>query len=749
MRHHGTPRAGALLLPLLLAAGLLVLLPAGSVAQRFSGDTVEVRSVAFQGARQVPVPLLRTAIETTPTTCISVALQPLCWAGLSKDRHFLDLRALAADVFRIRVFYYQRGFREARVELDTLRQGGGMHVRFRVHEGRPIVVRSLEVEGAVGIDEPLRRNLPLRVGQPFSVVDFETTRDTLNARLANRGFAGAYVLANYDIPDDGSYAVDVAFQLDPGPPTHFGPIDITGLSRVSRDVVERMLTFREGDLFSRQALLRSQRNLFGLEVFRHAEISTIRVSDADSVLPVRVQVNEGDLHRVRVGVGMSTSDYLNAEGRWISRNFLGNGRRLELRGRITNLAARPLSYVTPPFENCADIYCDVAGSLAADFAQPWFFGPANTLRSGLFLERFSLPGVYVRTSRGAYASLARAVPVNGVLTAQYRVERTQLQSEGDLIFCVNFIACEDREIDFLRRPHLLAPVNVSFVMDRSNSIFAPTRGYVLRLDSEYAGGITGSDFAYTRLVGEVASYRDPVRGVVIASRLRAGWARADEGDGLGLHPQKRFFAGGPNSVRGFAQYRLGPRLLTVNAARTLAQPADVAAQPGAGCPAQSINSGTCDISEFVRQHPGEVMVQPVGGSVSVEGNLEVRYPILADNLRGAAFMDFGQVWRDRGDVRFAELRFTPGLGIRYFSPVGPIRIDVGYNSGGAERLQVMTTEVCYLRVSPCGDIQPGVVYDPADLANRRKLRALPAVAYGGGGSFVDRLQFHFSIGQAF
>jgi outer membrane protein assembly factor BamA len=734
----------------LVFAAASMMQPVPAAAQRFAGDTLEVLSVSFDGNRQVPSALLRNAIETTATTCVSAALQPLCWVGWSKDRHFLDLRAVAADVFRLRVFYYQHGFREARVELDTLRADAGMHVRFRIDEGRPILVRSVSVDGGAALSG-IERGLPLRVGQPFNVVEFEATRDSLGARLANRGFANAYVLANYEIPAGGAYAVDVEYLLDTGDPTRFGAIEITGLNRVSPDVVARMLTFREGDLFSRQALLRSQRNLFGLEVFRHAEITTPRLSDTDSVLPVRVQVNEGDMHRIRVGAGISTSDYVNAEGRWISRNFLGGGRRVELRGRVTNIVAEPLRYLTPPFERCTDIYCNVAGSAALDFSQPWFFGPSNTLGTGIFLERFSLPGVYVRTSQGAYASLSRNLAGRGAVTAQFRPERTQLQSEGDLIYCVNFIACEEREIDLLRQPHLLAPLGVAYVLDRSNSLFAPTSGFILRLDGEYAGSATGSDFAYTRLLGEVAHYHDPLRGVVIASRLRPGWARAGEvaGSGLGLHPQKRFFAGGPNSVRGFPQYRLGPRLLTVNAAATLARPVDVPGNAGAGCSAQEINRGTCDISVFARENPGELVVQPVGGSVSLEANVEARFPVWRDLLRGAVFLDFGQVWRHAREFRPRELEFTPGVGIRYFSPVGPIRIDVGYNSGRAELLPVMTTEVCDASMTPCGPILPGEAYDPARLANRRTLRALPPVLWQPYGSFVDRLQFHFSIGQAF
>jgi outer membrane protein assembly factor BamA len=738
-------RLAVLWLAVLCLAVMAAAVPAA--AQQPRPGAVEVLSVGFTGADRIPAELLRTAIVTTPTRCISVALQPLCWMGASKDRYYLDTRALAADVFRLRVFYYQRGFREARVELDTVRAGAGMRVAFQVDEGRPVLVRSVVVESPDGIEPGLERNLPVRAGRPFSMLEFEAARDTLRHRLANRGYATADVLANYEITADDPYYAEAAFHLIPGPLARFGSIEITGTERVSPAIVRRMLSFREGDLYSRQALLRSQRNLFGLEVFRHAEITTPPAVEGDTVVDVRVQVNEGDLHRVRLGIGMSTTDYLNAEGRWVSRNFLGGARRLEVRGRITNIVAPSLSHV-PWFERCTGIYCDIAGSLVVDVSQPWFLGSQNTLGTGVFAERFSLPGVYVRTSQGAHASLRRSVLRTGTVAGAYRPELTRLESDGDLIFCVNFVTCEEAEIDVLRQPHWLSPVAASFALDRSNSPFSPTRGYIIRVDSEFAATYTGSDFDYLRALGEVSAYHDPFRGVVIATRLRSGWARAvsEPGAGLGVHPQKRFFAGGPNSVRGFAQYRLGPKLLTVDAKRVLAQPS---ALGGAGCTAQDINAGACDVTQLADERPGALYVQPVGGAVALEGNIEVRYPIWADHLRGATFLDFGQVWRSHGEVELSRVQFTPGLGIRYFSPIGPIRVDVGYNPARAERLDVVTTEVCDVRVTPCGEIMPGVVYAPGDLENLRKLRAQPAVMWQPLDSFMDRLQFHFSIGQAF
>lgn len=725
----------------IIAALLLPVLPADVDAQA-SRDSVEVRSVEIEGMQRLPAELVRSVIATQPTRCISAALQPVCWLGGSLDRHYLDARILMADLLRLRLFYHQRGFREARVELDTTRADRGIHVLFRISEGEPVLVSSVEVVGAAEIGGGLTRRLPLRAGEPLSMLAFEATRDTLIARLANRGYAAADVLANYEIPAGGSGRAEVEYQLMPGPLTRFGEITITGTNRVSPSVVQRMLTFREGDLYSRQSLLRSQRNLFSLAVFRHAEIVTAEPTQSDTVLPVTVQVNEGDLHRVRVGAGISTADFLNAEGSWVSRNFLGRARRLEVRGRVSNIVAEPLRPL-PGFEACSGIYCDEAGSIAADFSQPWFFDLQNTFGAGLFLERFTLPGVYVRTSRGGYLSLSRTLGRGAVGSIGYRPELTKLQSDGDLIFCVNFTVCEEREIDVLRSAHWLAPVALTFGIDRANSLFSPTEGYIVRVDGEYAARETGSEFDYVRLLGEASAYHDPFRGVVIATRLRPGWARAvgAPGDGLGLHPQKRFFGGGPNSVRGFAQYRLGPKLLTIDDGRVLAD--TTGSRPG--CTPQAINAGACDVTELAARAPGEFEVRPVGGAVLLEGNVEARFPIWSDRLRGAAFLDVGQVWRSIDEVDLDQLAWTPGVGIRYLSPIGPIRIDVGYNPAGAERLAVVTTEVCHRTAEDvCEDIEPDRTYLLEELGNRRKLRALPSVMWQ-----PERFQFHFSIGQAF
>lgn len=732
----------------MIAAVLSAAAPA--VAQ----TTPEVRKIAFTGARSFDDALLRAAIVTNRSSC-TLHIFSHCLFGIGIDRQYLDQIGLRGDLVRLRLFYFQRGFRDAAVTMDTVRKGNALEIRFHIDENEPVRVRSIDLTGLEDLpDEPalrrvVRQALPLVAGAPFSLIDYEIARDTLNGRLVNYGFARAEVLANYTIPRDSAHIARVEFQVIPGDRIRFGPITVQGNAQVAPRVVRRMLTFGTGDFYSYDDLLRSQRNLFALETFRHVEIRADVNATADTLVPVVVQVNEGNLHRVRFGAGMSTAEFFNVEGLWTSRNFMGGARRLELRGRVYNVLADPLHYISPPFEDTRRPYNDLSGSVSLDFTQPWFFDPQNTFNAGFYAERRSLPDVFVRTARGAYFAMARSLSPGESFSFGYRPELTQLTAGGDLVFCVNFVACGAEEIQVLRDPHWLSPITASYARDRANSLFAPTGGYIMRFDAEYAARGVGSDFAYSRFTAEATDYSELARGVVLAARLRPGFARAlgEPGAGLGLHPQKRFFGGGSNSVRGFAQFRMGPKLLTVNAAQTLADSAN-----GAACTAQQINAGSCSVTDLADRRSDLFDVRPVGGEAIMEGNLELRVPFFLDKLRAAAFVDFGQVWRRSHDVRLRDLVFTPGFGFRYFSAIGPMRVDIGYNPQNGERLQVLTTKVIcgQPELCPSGEaIEPGKHYTSAQLTNTDELVPLGTVLWGADRSFINHFQLHFSIGQAF
>ena len=754
---------------LLGAAVLTAFLATPAAAQR-----PEVVQLRFEGNEAFTRSELAPAIATQAPECTNPVYQLLllCWAGIGVEYRELDTGALEADAFRLRVYYYERGYREARITSDTtFVDPSRVAVTFTINEGRPVRVAEVEVQGLP--DGVSGRGLPLGLGQPFDVVAYEATRDTLNQRLSNNGYAYGQVLVGYTIRRDAPYEATVSYDVHPGARARFGEITVEGTRETKPRLVHRMLTFEEGELYRRRALLESQRNLYGLQIFTHADVQAQLAEAPDSVIPVSVRVAEGNMRRVRLGGGVNNLECANVEGQWTSRNFMGDGRRLSIRARIGNLLIERCGFLV---NDDYTSFTDLTYQATVDFSQPWFFGPRNTIGVGLFAERRNVPEVFVRTAFGGYLSLSRSLGRGTSLTLAYRPELTELDEVSELFFCVNFVACTFEELTDLRERHWLSPLTLSFTMDRTNSLFSPTEGFILRFDLEHADTYTGSDFAYSRILGEGSTYVGEREGLVLAAHIRGGVGIPHKGrtsEALGLNPQKRFFAGGANSVRGFDQFRLGPTLLGIDAVPHLIN-GDTASTDGlgrvrtesgrlvyegVGCTMAEVNDGTCDANGLP---DGRFQLRPSGGQVLLEGSVELRFPlpVLGGNLRGAVFVDAGQVWETPDSVELDEVVATPGFGLRYLSPIGPIRVDFAFNPLGAQQLQVLTTEVRECLLDPLDE--PGCrqtrFREPRNyLANTDTIQPLstPFTFRGGRdrirnlGDFLSRFQIHFSIGEAF
>lgn len=744
---------------IVLGVVVLLLQPGSALGQADRPEVVELR---FQGNASFSERILSAAIVTRATRCRSAILKPFCWSGaeFATDRFFLVPREFRRDAARIQVFYYQRGYREARVDttVTTVGDEGQVEVTFSIEEGRPVRMDSIAFQGLEGLD-PRGRNgllddLPLAEGEPLNAILLDAARDSLLGRLRNRGYAHAEVLRGYFVPTERPYEAEVTFDVFPGPRSFVGPVTVVGNDRVSETVVRRMLPFKEGDVYAQEVLFDGQRNLFNLEIFRHATIEQDLDHRPDSVVPIRVQVNEGNVHLVRTGVGWSTSDCLNTEVRWSSRNFVGGARRLQLRGRVSNILAERLSS-SACGQSGTGVYGQENWLLSADFAQPWFFSPRNSLAAGIFAERQSLPEVFVRKGLGANIAVARSLGRGTSLTLAFRPQLAELDA-AEIFLCTSFLVCEPRDIDVLEGPSWLSPVALSLTRDRTNRAISPTDGHTALVDVELARDGTFSDYRYERVIAEGTWFQEPWRGVVLAARLRAGWLNARSFGGLTTdadvaHPQKRFFAGGANSVRGFGQNQLGPRVLTVGV------PEILSARDGepAPCTPEEIRDLTCDAGAL---GDGEFdNPRPTGGSRMLDGTVEIRFQTGASKLTGAAFLDFGQVWASEISDRLGSLEFTPGLGVRYATPIGPLRVDLAYRFSAARELRVITSQ-----------IQP---YDPArhdpedrirttrpdgstvtlDYVRSDELAPLePRVLFGEAATFdISRFQLHVSIGQAF
>jgi len=756
---------------LVVVAVLLGAVVGEEASAQNSAGRVQVRSLDFDGNRAFPDDSLRLAIFNRQTECRPF-LDPLCWLGLgfASQEEYLIRRELPSDVARLHIYYFQRGYREARIDTALVHTPDADEVRltFFVDEGRPVLIDSLRFVGAEEAQvDGLLRGLPISEGVPLSAIRLDQARDSLLTRLRNQGYPYADVLRSLFIPSASPYSAQVMFDIDAGPRARIGALEIvvSGEAELSEQVVRRMLPFQEGSVYSAADIQQAQRNLYGLEIVSNALIAqdTARMRTLpDTLVPLRIEVGTNTLHRVRVGGGWNMADCMSAETRWASRNVLGGAQRLQVSARLSNMFAEQLGTA-----------CEYAGvgdfgglnwSVSAELNQPWLFSPRNSLTTSLFWERQSLPDVFIRQSVGLNVLMTRSLASRTPLVLSYRPQRSSLEAAG-VFFCTSLLVCNPEDIAVLEDANRLAPLGVGVSRDRTDNLLNPAAGYAAHADLEHASALTGSDFAYTRLTADASVYQQLTDRSVLAARLRGGWVGAGDFGQIQsnvriVHPQARFFAGGASSVRGFGQSRLGPSVLTVGATQLLGPVELQGGEPVflGPCTPEQIVAFTCDAGAL---SDGAFTQRPIGGTRLLEANLEYR-AAFATAFQGVAFLDFGQVWTEQSpSLSLSTIEWTPGVGVRYFSPIGPLRLDVAYRFGGGEALPVVTSRIrpfdplldrpedriCFSAVcdtarNPDAVVIPWVRQDELALLG-------PSVFFNRNQSFFGRLQIHFSIGQAF
>jgi outer membrane protein insertion porin family len=734
--------------------------PMGGVAAQTQGRP-EITRLRFEGNQTFPDRQLRNAILTRQTECRSFLYNwvvPFCRFGaeFSLDPAFYNPRTFRNDFFRIEAFYRAQGFRQVEVDTVMVRPTPAeLEVTFRIREGEPVRIAELEVQGLSDLPggSELARGLPVGVGDRLDRTALRAASDTIVHRLQDQGYPRAEVFLDIFVPT-ASLEAEVILDAFAGTRANFGAIEVSGNEAVSETVIRRMLGLREGDLYARERLFDAQRNLYSLEIFRHAAVEPAPESPADSVVPLQVRVSEGNQRRVRAGAGWNTADCFGTEVRWASRNFVGGARRMVLRGRLSNVLVSSFEDSICSSAGTGD-FARLNGLVAAEFTQPWIFSPRNTLDAAVFVERQSVPDVYVRESLGLNLGLTRLVGRNTPVTLTYEPQVGRLDA-ADVFFCTNFLVCETAEIDVLASANVLAPLGIRAARDRTNRAVAPTGGYTAALETEFASAATFSDYDYQRVVGEVTHFTSLPGGSVLAARLRGGWLGASAFRGFDATaragiavapPQKRFYAGGANSVRGFPQNQLGPRVVTVGV-EDLLFPRDEAPPI---CAPEEVATLLCDASPLAE---GDFESRPTGGNAVVEGSVELRFPIWQPYLAGGLFLDFGQVWAESDQVRMADVAFTPGIGLRYSTPIGPVRLDLAYRPAARQQLPVVTSAI---RPWVEGEDPSGLrIQDPLTgeridwvFVDALARFETPVNFREDPGFSLRQIQFQFSIGHAF
>ena len=679
-----------------------------------------VRGLSFEGNHAIDDYTLSTAIGTSNSSWFARAF-PIRLLGLGEKRYFNELE-FRRDVIRLLLLYRQSGYMNAVIDTLVRREGRDVYLKFRIYEGDPVRLATLDMLGVDSILDVrrLKRDLPLQEGDPFNRALFQASADTVVSRLKNLGYPYADILRNYDV-DVAALRAVATLEALPGPRMRVGQVLITGVEKVDTGTLRRMLSVRAGDRFRQDQLYLTQRDLYGLGMFRSVNVVLADTTPppGDSTVRVVVRVSEAPRHRIRAGAGYGSLDCFRVQSGWTAYDFLGGARSLDLTGQLSKLGVGVPANSGFKQNVCHPLHDDPTSDTAnynatLTLRQPAFLSPRHTASFAIFAERRSEFKAYTRQAVGANLAVTfnarRDVPVT--VGYGYSLGRT---TADPVVLCERFLLCNASDQAFLLNTRPFGAITISGVRARVNSVLDPSAGSVMQVTLVHASRYVLSDTLYEFNRGEleVAKYYPLSRRSAFAWRIRGGTILPQRLSLLGqstqfVPPDQRFYAGGPNSVRGYARNELGPRVYVTDSI---------------------IVQGTDTTLRNLR-------ASPTGGNTVITANLELRVPtpIFPDRVRLGLFVDVGQVW-ERGDTLTAVsgLRVTPGLGLRFITPLGPVRLDAAYNGypqePGPLYLLDTTNKSLTAVLDPAGK---QVLYRPQ----------LP-------GGFWRRVVVQFAVGQAF
>jgi len=483
--------------------------------------------------------------------------------------------------------------------IDALPRGTDVTVDVAVETGPRFMVQSIDVV-MPGTPAPtvVRDKFLLAVGQPAAAAKILATDEELLTQLQRQGYALARIVNRDVIVNHDTQTARITWRVDPGPPVTMGTVAFRGLHRMEAAFLERRVPFRPGEPYHPDRIDDLRARMTELGVFGSINIIRGKELDAQGQLPVDVEVVERLPRTIGFSVSYATSEGAGLRAYWLHRNLTGEADSLRLSAEATGLVQHKL--------------VDTGFALAAQYRKPDFMrlDQSLNLQTGIIRE---ITDAYRRRSALVSGSIERLV--NKGLTVRAGVSFESEIAETD---------------ELGRKTYLLFGLPAGATLDRSNDLLDPTRGYRLTLDVIPYFQLSDIAKPFVKLRATGSTYFD-VSGsgqTVIALRASVGSMPGARKDAV--PPDKRFYAGGGGSVRGFAYQSAGPR---------------------------------------------DRDRDPVGGQSIVEGSVEVRQR-LTETFGAVAFVDAGTAYAGALPGKGDSPRIGAGVGVRYYSDFGPIRADV-------------------------------------------------------------------------
>ncbi len=525
---------------------------------------------------------------------------------------------LDMDVQILQYLYLTRGYIQAKVDEPIVSLSPDMKyitVAIRIHEGPQFRVGKVALEGdSVEPADKVVPGLALKPGDIFNYAMVQQDGNKIRDLQKNAGFAHATV-ENNSVPDMDKRTVDWTYRVQRGKKCFFGQISLAGGTSTRDKVIRREMTFVEGELYSELKMQQSQARIQRLGYFEKVEIKTKPTAIAQ-VLDVVVEVKERTTGTFQVGMGFSSIDNFIATMQIAKDNFLGRGQRMSVQGQLSSIRT----------------------VFQASFFEPYFLDSNVTFSIDLY--RFDQ--LYTDFSRRA---------TGGGFSWGYRITDTLIADLGytgeQVVTKIGGLSGRtDVPIANYFGSGFTSSLRGTLSFDSRDDRMFPTTGWYVSGTAEWANQYIGSDNLFTRFTARIRRFFPLPLDGVLRFNLVGGVIEAPKGKVVPLF--ERFFVGGIFNVRGYARNSLGPQI----------------AVPSSGDPAATLSAFT------------------IGGTRQLYLNNEIEVPIIKApmNLRGLMFFDIGNAFGEGQSILSQSgfpFRMSVGWGIRWFSPVGPLRFEWG------------------------------------------------------------------------
>ncbi len=500
-------------------------------------------------------------------------------------------------------FYNNQGFKQAgiayyEVKLDSAREEARLSVE--VFEGARTHIDDLAISGNEIISSDSLMNLvTFKPGDPFRRLELEQATKRMMRFYWDRGYLEAAITPKI-VEIDTADLVQIEFKVTEGIQYTIEKIRVIGIDFTRPRIVRRKLDYDLNEVANYSKIRQSQMQLYMTGLYSSVSVDIHPATNEDSTQKsIWINIKERDNKEIQVALGYGSIEKLRGRFEATNINWLGTARKIGLITKGSFVGYSVEGFATEPWA----------------FNSPWRWD--NRIQAQYQIE----PSYDVQSYTGT-VSFAHSFWQQSSLTLGYQYEKAFLKNlkptEGEIP--------DDVTTD-------ISSVFQSIVFDTRDNFFNPTHGIYAETKNEFVGYFLGGTNSFTRTSYDLRFYYSSSPWTILATRVNVGLM--DSPDGIGGIPlQERFYAGGPNSVRGFNYQSIGP-----------------------------ISSNG----------------KPKGGRLKIVWNvLEVRQSIY--KMFGAVgFLDVGGIWSSPRHIDPFSMRWSPGLGLRANTFIGMMRLDLGFN----------------------------------------------------------------------